>query len=99
MSCENKVKSATLRWHLSRSSTMEAKTPIRIIKRDERQGGRRSETEKSQPNGTGKRHNGREIAENVKVWVREFQERRAADPRHAFEQLFGEPSSPLTSLT
>ena len=38
------------------------------------------------------RHPNREMASRVGAWVKEFKERRVADPRRAFASLFAEPA-------
>jgi hypothetical protein len=35
----------------------------------------------------------------VTKWVKEFQQRRVADPRQAFARLFGDQASPLNSVS
>ena len=77
---------------------MAPKIPIRIVKRGQKQS-QSSDPENRVQDQNQARQSGREVANNVKTWIREFQERRAAEPRKAFAKLFGEPASPLNSLT
>ncbi|HVF55557.1 MAG TPA: hypothetical protein VM934_05355 [Pyrinomonadaceae bacterium] len=70
------------------------KTPIRIIKRGQRQGENRS-AEAQQQDGAAARQSVRDAAGNVASWVKEFKERRPVDPRKAFANLFGETAATL----
>jgi len=78
---------------------MAPKLSIRIVKRGQRPNHSSEAEERRAPDNKQTRQSGREVANNVKAWVREFQERRAAEPRKAFAKLFGEPASPLNSLS
>ena len=78
---------------------MAPKLSIRIVKRGQRPSQSSEAEERRAPDNKQTRQSGREVANNVKAWVREFQERRAAEPRKAFAKLFGEPASPLNSLS
>ena len=73
------------------------KTSIRIIKRGRREG--ESLTGALTRDGKNVRQSAREVAGNVAAWVREFEERRPADPRKAFANLFVDAPSSLKSLT
>ena len=77
---------------------MNQKTSIRVVKR----GQRRSETRPTEPSaeaGHNLRRSARDAADSVASWVREFKERRPADPRKAFARLFVESSPSLKSLS
>ena len=73
---------------------MTKKTPIKIIKRDER-----NRQEKSAERGKSTRENAQETARdmvaNVTNWVNEFQQKRRAETSQALKTLF--PETPRTS--
>lgn len=77
---------------------MSHKTSIRIVKHGGRQG-ESSLTGTPHQDANALHRGAREVAGNVSDWVREFRERRPADPRKAFARLFVEsPSSSLNPL-
>jgi hypothetical protein len=71
---------------------MTRKTPIKIIKRDERN---RSEKEKKAktPKETAQ-ETARDMVANVTNWVNEFQQKRRVETKQAFRSLFNEPPQP-----
>ena len=77
---------------------MNHKSPIRVVKRGQRRSESRP-TETPADAGNNLRRSARDAADSVASWVREFKERRPADPRKAFARLFGESSPTLKSLT
>ena len=64
---------------------------IRIIKSAQRAVAG-SATQTQAHNGGQLRHPNRETASRVGAWVKEFKQRRVADPRRAFASLFVEPA-------
>jgi hypothetical protein len=68
---------------------------IRIIKRDRRDG-QGEVVERSALNNTGLRQTTKDAAGHVAAWVKEFQQRRKADPKRAFASLFVESASPVS---
>jgi hypothetical protein len=64
---------------------------IRVIKSAQR--GVEGSAREAQPQqGEQSSHPNRETASRVGAWVREFKQRRVADPRRAFASLFSEPA-------
>lgn len=69
---------------------MTKKTPIRIIKRDER-----NRQEKSTERGKTAQETARDMVANVTNWVNEFQQKRRAETSQALKTLF--PETPRAS--
>jgi hypothetical protein len=76
-------------------TAMNPKNKIKIIKRALRTGETSATAVRSQKSES-LQHSTRKA---VTAWVKEFKQRRVADPRQAFARLFGEPASPLNSLS
>ena len=72
---------------------MTKKTPIRIIKRDERN---RQEKAAEQPQAQRKtaQEAARDMVGTVTNWVNEFQQKRRTETSRAFQSLFPEPTRP-----
>ena len=72
---------------------MTGKTPIKVIKREERnrqeQGEEKVETKKETPQQTA-----REMVATVTNWVTEFQQKRRTETKQAIKNLFQEPPRP-----
>lgn len=68
---------------------MTKKTPIKIIKRDER-----NRQEKADENVKSKRETAREMVSTVSNWVNEFQQKRRTETAKAIKNLFPEPPQP-----
>jgi hypothetical protein len=68
---------------------MKTKTPIKVIKRDERNRQKPAtedvKTERKSPQETA-----RDMVANVTQWVNEFQQKRRAETAHAFKTLLGD---------
>jgi len=64
---------------------------IRVIKRTQR-GVDASAPEAQAQNGEQARRPNRDTTSRVSAWVKEFKQRRVADPRCAFASLFAEPA-------
>ena len=70
---------------------MTAKTPIKVIKREERnrlQDSARNQKQESP------RETAREMVSTVTNWVNEFQQKRRTETSAAIKTLFGEPTQP-----
>lgn len=72
---------------------MTKKTPIRIIKRDERN---RKETAATQAEPARKtaQETARDMVNTVTNWVNEFQQKRRTETSRAINTLFPEPAQP-----
>jgi hypothetical protein len=72
---------------------MTKKTPIKVIKRDERN---RKETAAEQPKTARKaaQEAAREMVNTVTNWVNEFQQKRRTETTRAIQTLFPEPTQP-----
>jgi hypothetical protein len=72
---------------------MTKKTPIKIIKRDERN---RQENGGAQPKPARKsaQEAAREMVNTVTNWVNEFQQKRRTETSRAVQKLFPEPPQP-----
>ena len=68
---------------------MNKKTPIKIIKRDER-----NRQEKADENQKSTRETAREMVSTVSTWVNEFQQKRRTETAKAIKNLFPEPPQP-----
>ena len=68
---------------------MTKKTPIKIIKREER-----NRQEKSDANQKSTRETAREMVSTVSTWVNEFQQKRRTETAKAIKNLFPEPPQP-----
>ena len=68
---------------------MKNKTPIKVIKREERnrpkQTADEAKAERKSPQETA-----RDMVANVTQWVNEFQQKRRAETAHAFKTLLGD---------
>lgn len=64
---------------------------IRVIKSAQRAVEGSATEARAQNDGQSRQPN-REMASRVGAWVKEFKERRVADPRRAFASLFAEPA-------
>jgi formylglycine-generating enzyme required for sulfatase activity len=72
---------------------MTKKTPIKIIKRDERN---RQENAAEQPQPVRKtaQETARDMVGTVTNWVTEFQQKRRTETTRAFQTLFPDPTRP-----
>lgn len=72
---------------------MTKKTPIKIIKREERN---RQETAAEQPKVVRKsaQETARDMVETVSNWVNEFQQKRRTETSRALQTLFPDPQQP-----
>ncbi|MGB9180241.1 MAG: hypothetical protein WCB68_13495 [Pyrinomonadaceae bacterium] len=68
---------------------MTKKTPIKIIKRDERK-----RQEKPDEKAKTTRETAREMVSTVSTWVNEFQQKRRNETAKAIKNLFPEPPQP-----
>ena len=68
---------------------MTKKTPIRIIKRNER-----NQQENNVESTKSTRETAREMVQTVTTWVSEFQQRQRTGTKQAIKSLFQEPSQP-----
>ena len=73
---------------------MTKKTPIKIIKRDERNRQEKS-AKPSKPARVTAQETARDMVANVSNWVSEFQQKRRAETSQAFKTLF--PETPRAS--
>lgn len=71
---------------------MTKKTPIKIIKRDERNRSENSKKEKSTRESA--QETAREMVATVTNWVNEFQQKRRTQTKQAIKTLFQEPPQP-----
>jgi hypothetical protein len=72
---------------------MTKKTPIKIIKRDERNRQENS-SEKAKPARKSAQDAAREMVNTVTTWVNEFQQKRRTETSRAVQKLFPEPPQP-----
>jgi hypothetical protein len=70
---------------------MAQKTPIRVIKRDERN---RKESAAEQPQRKTAQETARDMVSTVSNWVQEFQQKRRTETTRAIQSLFPEPAQP-----
>jgi hypothetical protein len=72
---------------------MTKKTPIKVIKREERN---RKETAGEQPQNAIKtaQETARDMVSTVTNWVNEFQQKRRTETSRAIKSLFPEPARP-----
>ncbi|MBV9211779.1 MAG: hypothetical protein JOZ52_14155 [Acidobacteria bacterium] len=72
---------------------MQTKTPIKVIKRDERN---RQETvaENATNNKRTAQEAARDMVATVSNWVNEFQQKRRTETKQAIKSLFPEPPQP-----
>ena len=68
---------------------MKTKTPIKVIKRDERNRVKQA-TEEVKPERKTAQEAARDMVANVTQWVNEFQQKRRAETAHAFKTLIGD---------
>jgi hypothetical protein len=75
---------------------MQKKTPIKVIKRDERN--RQQQTVAAEPvaERTSAKEAARDMVANVSQWVSEFQQKRRSETAQAIKTLFSDPT-PQTS--
>lgn len=70
---------------------MAQKTPIRVIKRDERN---RKESAAEQPQRKTAQETARDMVSTVSNWVQEFQQKRRTETTRAIQSLFPDPAQP-----
>jgi hypothetical protein len=70
---------------------MKNKTPIKVIKRDERNRQKPTAEEVKSERKTAQEA-ARDMVANVSQWVNEFQQKRRAETAHAFKTLLGDPT-------
>jgi hypothetical protein len=70
---------------------MKNKTPIKVIKRDERNRQKPAAEEVKSERKTAQEA-ARDMVANVSQWVNEFQQKRRAETAHAFKTLLGDPT-------
>lgn len=73
---------------------MKTNTPIKVIKRSERDRSQQSAEEAATPKNTQKNTQelAREVVANVSQWVNEFQHKRRTETARAFKSLFSDAS-------
>jgi flagellar hook-basal body complex protein FliE len=71
---------------------MTKKTPIKVIKRDERS--RKVQAAKSDLEKKSPQESARDMVSTVTNWVNEFQQKRRTETRQAIKSLFPEPPQP-----
>jgi len=71
---------------------MTRKTPIKIIKRDERNRSEKDKQAKSPRESA--QETARDMVATVSNWVNEFQQKRRVETKQAFKNLFNEPAQP-----
>jgi hypothetical protein len=72
---------------------MQTKTPIKVIKREER--ARQENVAESTPNvKKTTQETARDMVTTVSNWVNEFQQKRRTETKQAFKSLFPEPPQP-----
>ncbi len=71
---------------------MTKKTPIKVIKRDERS--RKAKAAKSDLEKKTPQESARDMVSTVTNWVNEFQQKRRTETRQAIKNLFPEPPQP-----
>ena len=70
---------------------MAQKTPIRVIKRDERN---RKESAAEQPQRKSAQETARDMVNTVTNWVQEFQQKRRTETTRAIQSLFTDTARP-----
>ena len=70
---------------------MAQKTPIKVIKRDERN---RKESVAEQPQRKTAQETARDMVSTVSNWVQEFQQKRRTETTRAIQSLFPDPTRP-----
>jgi len=70
---------------------MKQKTPIKVIKRDERN---RKESGAEPPQRKSAQETARDMVNTVTNWVQEFQQKRRTDTTRAIQSLFTDPAQP-----
>ena len=70
---------------------MAQKTPIRVIKRDERN---RKESGAEEPQRKSAQETARDMVSTVTNWVQEFQQKRRTETTRAIQSLFPDPARP-----
>ena len=70
---------------------MAQKTPIRVIKRDERN---RKESVAAEPQRKSAQETARDMVSTVTNWVQEFQQKRRTETTRAIQSLFPDPAQP-----
>jgi hypothetical protein len=70
---------------------MAQKTPIRVIKRDERN---RKESGAEEPQRKSAQETARDMVSTVSNWVQEFQQKRRTETTRAIKSLFPDPAQP-----
>ena len=75
---------------------MKAKTPIKIIKRDERNRQQKAAPAEPVAERTSAKEAARDMVATVSQWVNEFQQKRRSETAQAIKTLFADPT-PQTS--
>ena len=75
---------------------MQKKTPIKIIKRDERNRQQQPAAAEPLTERTSAKEAARDMVANVSQWVQEFQQKRRSETAQAIKTLFADPT-PQTS--
>ncbi len=75
---------------------MQKKTPIKVIKRGERNRQQQTATAAPVAERTSAKEAAREMVSTVSQWVNEFQQKRRSETAQAIKTLFADPS-PQTS--
>jgi hypothetical protein len=70
---------------------MKNKTPIKVIKREERNRPKQT-TDEVKAERKSAQEAARDMVATVSQWVNEFQQKRRAETAHAFKTLLGEPT-------
>ena len=75
---------------------MQKKTPIKVIKRDERNRQQKNVAAEPAAERTSAKEAARDMVANVSQWVNEFQQKRRSETAQAIKTLFADPT-PQTS--
>lgn len=75
---------------------MQKKTPIKVIKRDERNRQQQSAAAEPVAERPSAKEAARDMVANVSQWVNEFQQKRRSETAQAIKTLFADPT-PQTS--
>ena len=75
---------------------MQKKTPIKVIKRDERNRQQQPAAAEQVAERTSAKEAARDMVANVSQWVNEFQQKRRSETAQAIKTLFADPT-PQTS--
>ncbi len=75
---------------------MQKKTPIKVIKRDERNRQQKSTPAEQVAERPSAKEAARDMVANVSQWVNEFQQKRRSETAQALKTLFSDPT-PQTS--